>query len=79
MIAVTGIRLTNIRTFEAETFVPLSDVPVCRLMPPLLGDFCRVMPPPDLQAHAATSERDVTSRLSFLQGHAADGERVFAG
>src|SRR5258708_3056847 len=25
MIAVTGIRLTNIRTFEAETFVPLSD------------------------------------------------------
>jgi hypothetical protein len=48
-------------------------------MPPLLGAFCRVMPPPDLQGHAATSERDVTSRLSFLQGHAADGEQVFAG
>ena len=35
-------------------------VPVCKLMPPLLGDFCGVMPPPDLQGHAATSERDVT-------------------
>jgi hypothetical protein len=32
-------------------------VPVCRIMPPVGGDFCRMMPPPDLQEHTATSER----------------------
>ncbi len=64
---------------QMDALVPAKELPVCRLMPPLFGDFCRVMPPPDLQGHAATSERDVTSRLRFLQGHAADGEQVFAG
>jgi hypothetical protein len=51
-------------------------LPVCRLMQPVDGDFCRQMQPPDLQEHAATSERGMTK---FLQGHAARAERISAG
>src|SRR6266542_81438 len=54
-------------------------LPVCRLMPPLLGYFCRVMPPPDLQGHAATSERDVTSRWSFCRVMPPTANRFLQG
>jgi len=52
------------------------ELPVCRLMQPVDGDFCRQMQPPDLQEHAATSERGMTR---FLQGHAARAEPISAG